>query len=206
MANVQPGDIMMYTISGTCHGQRWMNTFHYRARLAPSLPVQEAAFDAFDTQMKLTNGLEARLRNVLSTSVTIDQRWFQITKPARFAKYTLGGAVAGNQDVAQTTQNIQAAITRRGEMGNRKSVGGIRVILGTSDDVIQNGAIEPGQIALLELLAQSMELTVVTTGAVVTWDPLVSNPANAAEFINVVQCFVQPTVRVIRRRTVGLGI
>lgn len=206
MANVQPGDIMTYTISGTCFGQRWMNTFHYRARLAPSLPVQEAAFDAFNSQMIATTGLESRLRNCLSQDVTIDQRWFQIVKPARFAKYTIGGAVAGLVDASQRTVNLQAAITRRGEFGNRKNVGGIRVILPTGDDVISEGLIQPGTQAVLELLAQSMELTVVTTGAVVTWDPLVSNPATAAAYIELKQAFVQPTVRVIRRRTVGLGI
>jgi len=206
MANVNVGDLMTWTLVGRVHGQRTMNTFHYRARIASSLPTQAAAAAAFDTFSKAAGGLEARLRGCTSQAFAIEERWFQIIKPARFEKIIITGSVAGNLDVAQTTQNIQASITRRGEMGNRKNVGGIRVVLGTSDDVVQNGIIEPGQVANLELLAQSMEQTVVTAGAVVTWDPLVSMPANTADYVNISQCFVQTTVRVIRRRTVGLGI
>jgi hypothetical protein len=133
--------------------------------------------------------------------------WYQIIEPMRHRKVQQLGALGpGGSGAEALTQNVSAAITRVGDLAGRRYIGGIRIPLGTDLPAIDGGKTTAGQETLLRNLADAMKLNVITSGFVATFRPQVGVTRGGVPSVDLEDAFPQQTVRVMRRRTVGLGI
>lgn len=200
------GDFCLVTLVGRANGQTLMNTFPYRCSTFSGTPTQDAALEALFNALTDENDLVDKFLDCLSSTYELKNVWLQIIRPTRRRKISYAMLDTGTYAAVMDTSNVQASITRFGADANRRNIGGIRLPMPTSPDAMQGGVIAVDYKEVLVLLASQMIQPVTTVGAVATWIPQVGVPAPSASPIPAVASVAQDTVRVLRRRTVGLGI
>jgi len=197
---------------GTLCGQRTMNTFAYRVSRVEGANVDaDVAVEALLADTQFTD-LVASFVACTPTNYTLDAIEWQYRKPNGFlyAKQRIDQGTAGTRGAA-TTANIQASITRRPLIADRVGVGGIRLPISNTDVNASNGLITQALKDLLNVVALDMSeeiLTVPVEDVFVDWKPCTIRHVIGTGFVHtdVAEAFVQDQVRVLRRRTVGLGI
>jgi len=215
MPNIAQGQRILVTAVGDYFGQRTMTSWLYRVASLAGEITDTALFDAMHPAFTGATGLLTKFLGCLP----LDGRWvgvatwYQVLGPVRYRKVvdTLGD---GLYDAGSTTANLQASITRFGEFGLRTAIGGIRVPMPSSEGV--EGVVSAPYAAVLQTLADEMEETVTVGSPSVQLFPQVGVPGYTSgpnpvriPVTNSVDLFgtqVQDTVRVIRRRTLRLGI
>lgn len=111
---------------------------------------------------------------------------------------------------AATAANRQATVVRRGIFASRKGVGGIRVPMSDAAGIAVDGVYVQAVRDMLDAFSETLRPNVATDEA----DPWIykqgimstANDGITPLFSETFESFSQPEVRVIRRRTVGLGI
>lgn len=206
MPVITTGDTVLVTIVGRLCGQRTLNTFPYRVAAASGGDEQSDVFTAFHASLGAAGELRPAFRGCTPENYDLDAMWYQIIRPVRFRKYVANVGVAGLFLSTAYTGNVQASVTRVGSVAERKSVGGIRVPIGTDANSTVDGSVTNALKAQLTTLANAMKRTIITVGFVTTFIPLVGVARLPGPFRDVYDAFAQDTTRVQRRRTVGLGI
>lgn len=206
MPNVAVGDKVLVTAVGILAGQVTMNTFPYRVSSVTGTVDQEAAAETMITFLKAEGNVLDALQACLPLNWSSVGIWWQVMKPVRYRKIQSAWNIAGTFEGQANTANVQASVTRVGALANRRNVGGIRIPIATSDDAVLNGLIQTALEGPLDDLCEAMKQTFATTGSVVEYVPQVGTPKGNGSYADVVDVFKQLTARVLRRRTVGLGI
>lgn len=203
---VAPNAICQIIIRGLHENQEVMSVFHYRytdtSPIADGAAILELIWNRWNAAGKMLEVWE----NCVSEKVTAIETRLQWITPTRFAYVTkteatgLTGKVAGD---AYPT-NTSVAITKRTINAGRTQVGTLHMP-GVPSTFIGNGAVRPVAVTAYAALIAEMLLRITTLGTVVNLDPVIfhkSSPDISPIFVN---CTLQPTARVERRRTVGLG-
>lgn len=206
MAALDLGDSVLVTVNGRLNEQRTMNTFWFRVTAIADAPDESIAFAALFLQLVGAGGLLEDYLACVPTNWAAEAVWFQSITPVRQRKVSFPWDAIGGGPSSALTSNVQASITRVGDAARRDAIGGIRIPIGTGVGSITNGRLMAGQKTVLQDLADSMTQIVTTIGPNVEYTPIVGKPNNAGNYWNVVDTTVQETARVLRRRTVGLGI
>lgn len=141
---------------------------------------------------------------------TLDNiRWQYYKNPAVYAAQRVPSGATGSQGEAYTA-NVQATIVRRPVTATRRGVGAIRVPMPVSTATVIDGVLVAGYKDTLQELANLMDDTIIHVGGGATtyhWNPTVLTKTDTWWSQNpVFSCFVEPTSRVLRRRTARLGI
>lgn len=205
MAVQAVGDRILVTFVGRLLQQRTMNTFLYRvASVPPGTDIGVLAGFIY-TELNTTGGLASRYLDCVPVNLSLEQIWIQTIAPTRYTKsiFTVGDVGSGGQ---ADTANVQQSITRKGELAGRFSIGGIRVPCATTVDTITDGKLTTSALAALNALAGEMKETLSVASGTATLVPQVGTPPAPVNSIDLVDTIAENTVRVIRRRTVGLGI
>jgi len=205
--------IAQLTFFGQANGQRIMNTFGYQADVTGAVQPADAVSNAFFASLTYVE-LEGDFLATQSTEYTLDEAWFQILFPTRIRKTILERDLPGTWDGPIDRQNTSAVISRHGAFASRTANGGLRLALpgnaGTA--VTVEGLLTADYKVPLTALALTMLDSISTTvgPATYAWQPIIINPNPDNPVIlsgtPVVATNVQPEARVMRRRTVGLGI
>lgn len=200
------GDVCLVTVNGELCGQRTMNTFPYYASNVTGTPTDAQVFAALDAQFAALNGFRPRLRDCLPQNWVGLPTWYQVIKPTRYRK--VYGAEFGNGafEADALTANVQASITRYGAIANRRNIGGVRIPIPQDTTVCNDGYLSTAYKAALNLFLTQMIQVRTLTSPAVTLVPLVGLATGGISETPLDGAVVQDTVRVIRRRTVGLGI
>ena len=206
MAVPSVGDRVLVTIAGVLLGQRTLNTYLYRISAITGTPDYVTLMDALHSSLSGSTQLLPTHQAAMPSNWFKSATWYQIVTPLRFRKYVKNGSGAGTALGVAYTPNVQASITRVGDVAGRKYVGGVRLPLGTDVDATDGGIVVAAQKALLQNHANAMKLNVITSGAVATFIPQVGLPKPPDTSADLFDAIPQDTTRVIRRRTVGLGI
>lgn len=202
---VSNGSVVALTFEGRHESQQVMSVLHYRLSSGGTLPDGRAALIAFLAQVQADEKLFERWRAGRSVKLTTLRIRAQFIHPDRFAYVeqipTIDvGAVAGDSYPVNTA----IAVTRKTDNAGRDQVGTVHLpaIPITS---ITNGAVTAGGLALSnDFLIESLEkITTVTPAA--EWFPILYHRASPAVNPSLTGGVVQPTARIMRRRTVGLG-
>lgn len=207
MAKMYVGDRIDVIFNGSMLGQRCMSKFCYGVEEMTGNPEQKAAFEALHLDFLIDGHLIQKFLKCTPPDYVMFDVWYQVIAPARWALYrkpALGliGSFAG----AAYTSNIAGVITRRGDLGNRKNVSSLHVPIGTSAQEIGDGYIGQGLSAALQNLAVEIVKPINTTGAVMKLYPVINNGDAANAYTTIIDAFVQPEARTMRRRTVNKGI
>lgn len=215
MPNMAVGQRVLVTAVGEYLGQRTMTTWLYRVSSVAGSITDVAMADALHTAFTNGTGLLTKYRACCAGdgAWTGVATWYQVVGPVRYRKIqrSLGD---GTGLLSSGTANIQGSITRYGEFGLRSAIGGIRVPISSLE--VSDGKLSPEVTALMQALADEMEETQAVGSPLVTLIPQVGVPgytnATPPERIPVTnssdlaECVVQDTARVLRRRTLRLGI
>jgi len=205
-APVEIDSTVMLTVVGDLCGQTTMNTFPYQViQITGAAPNQQPAFIAFYNALRAGGRLLADYQAAMPPNWTHRQSWFQQIRSVRYRKVVITENWSGTfNDEDAVTANVQASITRFGSLANRHEVGGIRVPAGTGTTYHINGLLGVDYKAALSDVADEMSRDV--TALAVIYRPLVGLNKPPYPLTWCEGAFVQDTTRVIRRRTVGLGI
>jgi len=211
MRPVQGGSILEVSNIGTCNGQRVMNVWHYRWDGAPT-PVADGDLIVGALQDTLQPGGPAGMLPLLKAMCNEIMRWdyvkYQWISPIRYSPVNLELGMGVGQVVTEPLpQNVAGVVTLQSIFGGagstgRKHFGGLSAedeAAGLMTDTFKNHAVE-----LMNLMgAEVNTFGVQPTSKLV---PVIYDKATPANSIPWISYTVQETSRVMRRRTVRVGI
>jgi len=204
--NVDVDDKFQVVFWGQCNGQRILNTFGYVAAEIGSAAVKlDAAYTQILDKLTGVGSIEAHLIAVSSANYTLDRITVQLVKPDRWMPATRTINLPGALPDAAQTQNVAASIERRGIRARRTNVGRIQVMIPQGEDYINAGLLMVDYKGELNGLAGAM-LEKIEFGVGGNLYPAIWPAGVIGDYAPIVATRVQDTVRVMRRRTVGLGI
>jgi len=189
--------------------QTIINLFQYRVEETPTPTVQYTDYlNSFEAELAAALRLEEMFLGALPDTYTLDFVRLQPVYPTRlrFVDYTKG--LTGLLVHGAPTANLAASIERYGVTGRRHGIGRVQLVM--PEGVYSNGEIDDNAYfnELLDL-AQEMksDVSVVAAGTIANYQPVIINVAEPnPTTVFITGTNVKRSVRVMRRRTVGLGI
>lgn len=204
MPVISPLDVVLINVIGRLSGQTIITTFPQIVDEVTGTPDQYSTFLALDTSFKATDGFLRDLQNVLPHDYDFVETRYQVIRDTRWAAFRFAwNSQSGGLEEFAETANLSFAITRRGDLGNRKNVGGIRLPLAQGDGIYQDGLLTDAfKVIVAPLL---LELAASRTANGVKFVPILMNNDGTAP-IPVTSAFTENNVRAMARRVVGRGI
>lgn len=192
---------------GRCNLQTIMSVFHYRVANISTIQGTNEELEEFRQRFG-TLGVGSQLvnyLNVMPSNYTLTLVTAQAIIPFRSRKNVQSNSIGGTNANAASTSNLQASITLTTALGGRDQVGGKRLLL--PDGTYEDGLVNDQQQQLMYALGGNFvaPITAIQGGGV--YNPCIWHrafPLNPPS--DVVGFITQRTVRVIRRRTVGVGV
>jgi len=199
------------TFNGFLHNQRTMTTFYYKLLDLPGAGGNhDDASNDLNTRIATAGDLQSLYRACCPSNWTLDSLWIQLIYPTRVRKIVYNKNLAGTGANASTVTNVSASITRTGVLAARNQVGGIRVPISPADCAA--GLLTTTPFANLGALSVKMK-ALYGAAADWWWSPGFMSKVPGQQpneripaFTEMYAAFPQETSRVVRRRTVGLGI
>jgi len=208
MAAAATGQVYQVTFVGTMCLQRIMNTFHY---VVENVPVGgatvEQVYDALETHFEAPGSKIDLFCDCVPTSYTMDAMWIQCIGPTqRYVKRSVTEGVSGLFPFSADLANVSGVITRTTEKSGRSQVSSLHLPIGATPDWLNDGVLRGDVITAYQLLCD--DIPVQIGGApLLSLDPVIYHgPVPFAVPDDIIRAVPQTTARVMRRRTVGLGI
>lgn len=198
-------DRYLVTYVGTLNGQRIMSTFWYRLDTIFGAPDKGQIMDGMRAQLIVPNGHRQRYLEAAPANYTLKETWIQPIRPTRYVKKIYGDTLLGLWSQNADTSNVAAVIERRGVKASKKAVSVLHMPVSTNVNAMASGDITLAyKVTLIALSAQIESQLVLVGGHIVK--PVIDNGTAVTAYNEVQSAFPQDTIRVMRRRTVGLGI
>lgn len=205
MANLN--DVVETTIQGTLFGQTIMSVLHFQVTQASTIvnPIEEMETLAGLFADIGVNGFGAAYLACVPSQYTMKRVSCQVVHPVRERRGTITVDEQGSGGTG-FTPNVSQAITTFTGFAGRAHIGGLRLPL-AGDRVIQ-GYLTAGATAALGLLSDLLDQVLVEPVGAGQYTPVIYHrkPMPGGQVTKILGAFPQPEARVMRRRTVGLGI
>lgn len=205
MPTLTDGDRVQVTLLGQLLGQRFMNTFLYRAEILGPAVDMVNAFGKLFLELNDATGLIASWQDVLPDNAMNLTCWIQTIRPVRGRRLIYSIAGSGEWEGSANVSNLQASITRQGPGTGPREQGGIRIPISEGAEAVAGGYVTVLMENKLQVLADVMKENVPIATPDVVFVPQVGLPAGALASFDLFDTTIQTTVRVLRRRTVGRG-
>lgn len=196
----------LVTFKATAFNQVILNTFVYNLTVPGTVGTVDIACDTLKAKLDEPNALFERWQNALPPNVTIDEVRVQCIWPQRVAAISYPFVGTGAFIDEADTANQAAVITRRGELANRRNVGSLHMLAPSGVGSIQSGVIQAAYRSALDSLATQVKTQYTEVVFGTTWTPVLFSKSQPSLLTPIVSTTVQNSARVMRRRTVGLGI
>lgn len=202
---VGAGDVLLVTYKGSLADQIIMTTFHYGMSTVTGAPTQDAVATEVLTKLSAVGGQNERFLNCCPDNYNLDEVWVQFILDTRYRKKVGFPNVGGNFGFQAYGTNQAGVISRFGPAANRRNQGNIHIPIGASASWLLDGKIIPAWRTAANLLAPFLynPQVLATTGTI---SPILIHGTSKLNAIPLVSAQVQETARVMRRRTVGVGI
>lgn len=208
--------VCQVTFRGRLHGQVVQNQFYLQNTSGGIIGDGAAAFTTLNTQLVGLGGAYTMWRSQISVSVediVIDYQWIS---PDRFRKRTIVPLVTTGALAETEYTNTAAAFTLHGDISGPRRVF-TKHLPGIPEEVVVDGLLDGGYVTDLGVMADAMIGTLPVGPNVFTWVGYgrfrAANPTHVPplpELPELVTLLTGHTIgdtsRVMRRRTVGLGI
>jgi hypothetical protein len=215
--SIASNSVVQVTLKMTLFNQVVMNTFHYRYEQG-LIPITDGAAalsdfnDALDIDtfyLNYINSLPPQCLNIVA-----DLQWIY---PLRYVKRSFNQGPVGGSPNATTVSNMAAALLMRGDTASRRSVG-TKHIPGVGGATVAAGLLSAGKVAevtdfadraiLVQMVGDRIFRPIVYGRARPAYTDRhgVLHPALPTLMTPITAYEVETTARVMRRRTVGLGI
>lgn len=215
---VASGSVLQLTLRGILLDQVVMTIFHYQLDpTSPSLLDGAAALDNFFTQIAAGGDMLNDYGDAMPTEWVSDEIDLQWIWTPRYVKKTYANPFPnGNSGSSTTVCNLACAMEIRGETANKRSVG-IKHLPGVGGGDATAGFLTPAYLATAAAIKAQCQASVVAAGR--TYNPIIYGRERQAftkcgktyPFLpqlstRITNASLNDTVRVMRRRTVGIGI
>jgi hypothetical protein len=215
---VSGNSVCQVTMRCTLFNQVVMNVFDYRLDLAGGTVAEGAAFlSDFNDALSAGGGFYETYIGCLPAqcvNIEADLQWIDLT---RFVKRTFFVNPLGSFSHVPTTANLSAVLQLRGNIADKRSIG-TKHIPGLGGTAVAAGLVTAGLLGQIEEFRDQAVLDVAV--GVRTMTPIifgrarpsyvnkhgVTIPAIPKSYRVVTTGSLHNTARVMRRRTVGLGI
>lgn len=205
MPIVSAGDVYEVTFRGSLDGQLILNTFHYGCSVVGGIPTPTTFAAAMDASISAAGGLASKFLACCPAAYVLNFIDYQDVAPVRYVKNTIAHGTGGTSGQDASTANLAGTVTRRGDLARRSNIGSLHVPYPNLDPGASGGLTSAALNTALNALALSMTLTLVLGGGVGTITPVLWKRPLATSVVPITQAFAQRTLRVMRRRTVGVG-
>lgn len=198
------GTLIEFRIDTRFMNQQCLNVFHFVLDHVGGLPDYSAAMADFLTEVQNVNKLYDKWQACVSSDVGHITLYAQAIFPTRYAYVTAvpfidqGGALAG----AEAT-NCAVAITKRAITTGRHSHGVLHMF-GVPQGFTLNSQLNGVGLPPFQDLVAVINNNVVPAAGTI-WRPVIFNKDAPADSQEVDNCVLADYLRVMRRRTVGLG-
>lgn len=203
---VDIGDKYLVTIVGELDAQTTLNTFKYVVTVLTGTPTDLQANQALHDRFVFADKVKDEFLGCVGTNFLLKQLWVQKVFPIRLRKQVYVVNEQGTLEDEQGTANLAAVITRTGGIANKQNLSSLHIPISTGPLAIANGIIQIDLKAAMTALCTQIVVPLVSTAPAITFDPSIWGADPSASPVPIVTAFPQDTVRVMRRRTVGVGI
>lgn len=200
------GDVIALTYNGEYANQQIRNVLHYRAANNGTSATPEGDLLAIcqDFADPLTNPITAALQNCCVT----DMAWTGVTAqrvfPTRTIMMTQNNSWPGGVAGTGLPPNTAAVVTKRTNTPGRRGVGSVH-ITAIDQNLVTNGVIN--DLTTFDAFATALLAARTVAAITLTLDPGLYNPGLLPfHFTRLFDTIAQDTIRVMRRRTVRVGI
>lgn len=204
---VSANTVWLCTLRGTLHGQTILNTHHLVYNGSGTIPDYEALANQFLSN-QVTNNTQFwfQFAGCVSTDFIANEMTMQPIYPNRYNAATLSMAGStGFLSGEALPPNVSATITKRSVNATRWGRGSNH-LAGVRLQDTSGGRWDAGQLVLLDGYADFISGQWAAGGSFLNFRPVLWNRTNPGRITDVTSASAQPTTRVERRRTVGLGI
>jgi len=142
---------------------------------------------------------------LMPTNYTLIRWSAQVISATRYAR--VDGPIlnaAGDSGAISSSPNIACVITRRGVLANRRSVGSLHLPYPDAETEATTGIVPAGFLSGMQDLCTQMLNNQTLAPSTVVFSPVLYHKTGL-NFTDLVAAFPQRTIRVMRRRTVGVG-
>ncbi|HKY46322.1 MAG TPA: hypothetical protein VJM50_24730 [Pyrinomonadaceae bacterium] len=204
---IAAGDIIQIVPETRLFGQTCLNILHYKCRNAPSVgDTYVEQLTQIMTNITTSPGSwYTKMLAAMSEDALVTQLTIQVVFPARRPYVRVGAGGGGGIAADALPPNSTAQITKRSEVAARGRAGHF-ALPAVPMTKVASGVLLPAYV-LTELadLAAALQAP-LNYGTFGDYDPVILNVAAPNSSPVILQCDVQQEVRIMRRRTVGLGI
>jgi hypothetical protein len=205
MPNLLVDDIVEATFKATYQGSTILNVFHFKVTATAGTTDYDTTMSALGTTLIGKYWSAANLwRTMVVPTYILNYVRLQRIRP--FRAYYIDSPVnqAGAEDMDGIPSNLAAVIVVRSELTTRGKSGS-KHLTGMSRNELEPDVWSNAMFASLAALGQEFREEVLTAAPVVTYKPVIYDRLqNTAA--NIVGVTVIPEVRIMRRRTKGVGI
>lgn len=207
---VLAGDVFQVILEFNVVGQRCLNVLHYIVLSTPSPNEYGGFLTALRAEFTLAaaNGIIDALRQAICTNVPFTSCTVQRVYPTRDYYQRQSYNFSGVYDDTCATANISAVITKQSEAAGRGRAGSFH-LSGVPAIIVINGRLNDAYQDLLTTIGIKLETVLnVASTASPNLAPGMYHPGlgAGANFKRLIRTQAQATARVMRRRTVGVGI
>lgn len=209
------GQIYNVVFVGRMFNQTLNNTLGYQITQITGSPTTQTVSDALAADIGVGAGLQAKFLACCPPSYTLVSVNIQVVAPLRLVGNRYVVSAPGTFTADATTANLAAVMTRRGDVANRKNISSFHIPYANEDPDMSNGGVSDNMftqmLALAPLLKQnragggSTILSTVIINRPKRIPPAPTPPLTIADTTPITIVTGQTTVRVMRRRTVGVG-
>jgi len=202
---VGAGDILQVTLVGDLIGQTIMNTFHYGVSTVTGTPTQSAFSAEVLTKLAVAGGFYDKFLGMVPDNYTLSQVWVQFVLDTRYRKSVANPALPGTSGSTSRASNFAAVISRFGGAANRRNQGAVHIPIGGDSNFIADGLVTGATLTAMGVFAPFLftPLTLATLGTI---QPVLIHGTSKLNAIPLVTAEIQATSRVMRRRTLRVGI
>lgn len=204
MANLDNNDVVEVTFEGKVFGQQTISTFFYKVNgVTVGIPIF-TELSNFIGKIRAPGKLFQKYQNVTTDGLEDLNVYAQVVYPIRY-RYTNDGELTQTGAVEEETMppNVQASITRVAERAGQRYTSHLAVPAVPRTASIA-GLLLTGYMTDLQALADEVIATIVLDSGV-EMTPCIFHPQYTPVYEPLFLAFPQETIRVMRRRTVGLG-
>lgn len=199
--------IIQVGLEGKLFEQRVLTVLHYRVSIVSGVPNYFDEMNGLGTWFTNPGPVSFRdtFRACVPAEYTFQTVRVQAIFPTRFAAVRRVVNQAGTGD-STTTANVSQAITTSTIKAGRTQIGGVRLPLATTRSL--NGSLTAAALTALDNFAAQLELPAEEPVQGGLYSPVIFHrgPNVNPRWDDIINATPQTTTRVVRRRTVGLGI
>lgn len=202
------GDVCSLTYESSYAGQQIRYVLHYRVTIAGSSVSPELDLDAMAANFAApgSNTLTGALQGLHVADFNFDAVSAQRVWPTRTIRMTTLSSFPGILIEAGLPPNTAAVVTKRSLTPGRMGLGSLH-LSGVPVSYVTNGEIDAGSIPNYATLLAQLFASRTVPAVTMSIEPGMFNPTfPPAFFSRMFDTILQTTIRVMRRRTVRLGI